>query len=80
MTALLVVAAVSVTAMLVLASALHATIRRHGREREKLINQICHLAGKPWQPAPASEPPPVIEDPDRDRYIYAPDQLPDEYS
>jgi hypothetical protein len=70
-------ALVCVTALLIFGAILDGVLRRQARERDRLINQICHLAGKPWQPAPASEPPPVVEDPDDGRYIHSPDQLPD---
>ncbi|MBA3381738.1 MAG: hypothetical protein H0T97_07730 [Actinobacteria bacterium] len=51
-----------------------AAIRQHAREREQLINQICHLSGRPWQEAPADEPRTI---PERPRLIAAPEQLPD---
>jgi len=65
---------------LVLASVLHALIRRHGRERDRLINQVCHLAEKPWQPAPADAPFPPFEVPEpvMPRLLVAPEQLPDD--
>jgi hypothetical protein len=30
--------------------------REHDRRTDLLVNQLCHLAGRDWQPAPASEP------------------------
>ena len=32
---------------------LRAERREHGRREETLVNQVCNLAGKPWQQAPA---------------------------
>lgn len=29
--------------------------RQHAREREQLLNRLCHLAGTPWVPAPVDE-------------------------
>jgi hypothetical protein len=37
------------------ASVLRSLVRQHARERDLLINQVCALAGKPWQPPPARE-------------------------
>lgn len=28
--------------------------RQHARERDLMLNQLLNLAGKPWQPAPAT--------------------------
>lgn len=28
--------------------------RQHGRREDLLLNQMCNLAGKPWQPSPAA--------------------------
>jgi hypothetical protein len=32
-------------------------LRQQARERELLLNQIMHLAGRTWQPPPAPEQP-----------------------
>lgn len=76
---LILAALVFVTTILILGAILDGVLRRQARERDRLINQICHLSGKPWQPAPADSQP-EVEDPDKDRYLYAPEQLPDDYS
>lgn len=80
MTTIVVVLVFALACIAAIASLANGQMRRHARERDRLINQICHLAGKPWLPAPASESQPEVEDPDAGRYIYAPDQLPDDYS
>lgn len=56
-------AAIAVVAS-ALAGLLRSQQRSHARERDLLLNQLLHLAGKPWQPAPADEwtlPAPVDE-------------------
>jgi hypothetical protein len=30
--------------------------RSHARREDLLVNQLCSLAGKPWEPPPAREP------------------------
>jgi hypothetical protein len=50
----------------------------HMQERQRLIDTICHLAGKPWTPAPidlVSEPEPESED--NGRFVLTPESLPD---
>lgn len=74
------VAAVFVTSLLIMGAILDGVLRRQARERDRLINQICHLAGKPWQPAPADVEAVVEPDPDEGRYVYFPEQLPDNFS
>lgn len=49
--------------------------RQHAREREQLLNRICHLAGNPWVPAPVDEWS-SEDDIARDRLITSPEQLP----
>ena len=51
--------AVAVAALVVLAFALYlcaalvrGLVRQQARERELLLNQIMHLAGRTWQPPP----------------------------
>jgi len=36
-------------------------IREHARERNLMLNQIMHLAGRTWQPPPTLEPAPFVE-------------------
>lgn len=40
---------------LVFAGLLRSQARAHARREDLLVNQLCALAGKPWQPAPATE-------------------------
>jgi hypothetical protein len=54
---------VAVTALVVLAFALYlcaalfrGLVRQQARERELLLNQIMHLAGRTWQPPPEPQP------------------------
>lgn len=74
-------AAISAAALVSLA-ALHTVgqlIRAHARERNLMLNQLMHLAGRTWQ-APPSEVPLDTIDPDMvldERYTTAPTQLPD---
>ena len=57
---------------LALAHALRAQIRQAARREDLLVNQVCALAGKPWQSPPAREevfvPEPVL-----DRYVFPQD-------
>lgn len=66
----LLVIVVSVAARL-----LQSERREHSRERDLLVNKILHLAGKPWQQAPADEraPEPEVE---ARLYAVSPDQMP----
>ena len=49
--------------------------RQHARERDALLDKVCHLAGRPWNEAPASvyEPEP-LEPPE---LVAIPEQLAD---
>jgi len=49
-------------------------IRQSARERELLVNQLCHMAGRPWQEPPswAPETPELVPD-----FVTIPEQLPD---
>jgi hypothetical protein len=54
------VLAVAITALAVLAFTIYTTatlfrglVRQQARERELLLNQIMHLAGRTWQSPPA---------------------------
>lgn len=38
-----------------LAGLLRSQQHAHARERDLLLNQLLHLAGRPWTPAPADE-------------------------
>lgn len=51
-----------------------STSREAARERDRLVNQLCNLAGRPWEPAPADDyevpqPEPAL--------VSSPEQLPD---
>jgi len=77
------VLAVAITALAVLAFTIYTTgalfrglVRQQARERELLLNQIMHLAGRTWTPPPAAEPDALGED-TVIAYI-DPTQLPDE--
>lgn len=41
----------------VLATLLRTQQRQHGRRQDQLINQLMHLAGRTWTPAPADTKP-----------------------
>lgn len=43
--------------VLVFASLFRSQQRAHARREDLLLNQMLNLAGKPWQPAPATERP-----------------------
>lgn len=66
---MLVVALALVVALVVVslafAGVVRSLIRQHARREDLLVNQVCALSGRPWQPAPASErherPEPVEE-------------------
>ena len=51
-------AATAVVAI-VLGNLLRIVIRQGARERELLVNQLCHVSGRPWQEAPAYAPEPA---------------------
>lgn len=67
---------------LVAVAALHVVgqlIRSHARERNLMLNQLLHLAGRTWQ-APPSEVSVEAFDPDElldERFTTSPTQLPD---
>lgn len=61
---------VSVFARLMLAER-----RQAARERDLMLNQVMHLAGRTWQPPPAE---PAVErepDPDEGRFTSSPEYL-----
>lgn len=58
--------------------AIRSLVRSHARERELLINQIMHLAGRTWTPPPADTVPDFPPDEETDRFVFAPSQLPDD--
>lgn len=71
-----IVAAIGVFGVTIASLAFARTVRgiqrQAAREREQLINQLCNLAGKPWQPAPADEFKP---EPELDFLTATPEQL-----
>lgn len=54
-----VVALTLIVALVVLAAVFAGVVARmqraHARREDLLVNQICHLAGRDWHPAPADE-------------------------
>lgn len=64
-------AAALVAAVAVFAGLVRSLIRQHARERDLLVNQLCHLAGRTWSPPPARDPEPGPTEP---RWV-DPDQL-----
>ena len=72
---------VAVAALVVLALAIYTTsslfrnlVRQQARERELLLNQIMHLAGRTWKPPPV---PADVAAADVDTVVIDPTQLPD---
>lgn len=57
-------------------SVLRWQIRQSARREDMLVNQICALAGRPWQEPPAWRGEPVAEEPEL-AFMAAPEQLPD---
>jgi len=73
---------VAVAALVVLALAIYLAatlfrglVRQQARERELLLNQIIHLAGRTWQPPPVPDEP--YEPSEAETVIIDPGQLPD---
>lgn len=51
-------------------------VRQQVRERDLLVNQLCNLAGRPWQEPPAWHEP--ATEPELElAYIATPEQLPE---
>lgn len=48
-------AALLLAVVTVFAGVVRSLIRQHARERDLLLNQMLNLAGKPWQPSPATD-------------------------
>jgi len=48
-------AALLLVVVTVFSGLVRSLIRQHARREDLLLNQMCNLAGKPWQPAPANE-------------------------
>jgi len=75
------VLAVALAALAVLALAIYLAgmtvrglVRQQAREREMLINQIMHLAGRTWSPPPSPEPLDLVDE----QFEYVdPSQLPE---
>jgi len=51
-------------------------IREHARERNLMLNQIMHLAGRTWQPPPIPEEPSMLP---VEEFLIDPSQLPEPY-
>lgn len=77
------VAFASIAALaLVAVAALHAVgqlLRSHARERNLMLNQLLHLAGRTWEPPPAELPLAPDEDDFEERYQTMPTAMPDLY-
>ena len=56
---------------------LRYVVRQAARDRELLVNQLCALAGRPWQEPPAWAPKDAVED--DYQLVTSPEQLPDEF-
>lgn len=50
-------------------------VRQQARERELLTNQLCNLAGRPWQDPPSWREPTLDTLPELE-YVSTPEQLP----
>lgn len=76
------IAIASIVALALVATAAMHTVgrmlREHARERNLMLNQLLHLAGRTWQPPPTAEPVDGFSDDDFDRYVNAPSQLLDD--
>ena len=62
------------------AGVLRSRDRAHARERDLMLNKLLHLAGKPWQEAPAVETRgkrDMLVDVENGRYVSNPETLPD---
>ena len=73
------VAAVAVVSNAIIALAflrvMRGEQRQHARERDALIDKVCHLAGRPWNEAPAAEF--KLEEEEPNFLISSPERLPD---
>lgn len=65
---------VAALAVVVFGNLLRIERRQSARREDLLINQVCNLAGRPWQQAPASIPFVMEELPE---LVMSPEQLPD---
>lgn len=71
--ATVIVALIDAFASILNARTIRAMQRQHARERELLINQLPHVAGRPWAEAPAYTPASVEEA--EIRYLTSPEQF-----
>lgn len=53
--AVICIAVLALAPSVAFASLIRSLIRQHARERELLLNQIMHLAGRTWTPPPADQ-------------------------
>lgn len=68
-------------AVVAFASLLRGQQRAHARREDLLLNQLLHATGKPWQPAPADEKPPLWQparEPGPPRYTATPERFSEE--
>jgi hypothetical protein len=64
--------AVAALAVVCFAPILRYVVRQSARDRELLINQLCHVTGRPWQEAPAYQ----VED-GNVPLVASPEQMPE---
>ena len=71
-------AAVAATCLVTLAfsALLRSQLRQAARREDLLVNQVCSLAGRPWQSPPSRENPPPLEE-ELERFLTIPERLPD---
>jgi hypothetical protein len=55
---------------------LRSQLRQAARREDLLVNQVCSLAGRPWQPPPARESAPTLDE-ELERFVALPERLPD---
>ena len=65
--------AVALVTAATLGSLLRYVIRQAAHERERLIDQLCHLTGRPWREAPAYQLP--EDEPDIGNVWAIPEQM-----
>lgn len=75
--ALIAVTVIALAAIVAVAEQSRRATREHARERNLMLNQLLHLAGRTWQQPPAGQP--VADIDDIDHSLYAPSGMPDLY-
>lgn len=67
--------AANAATVFVFANLLRVERRQSARERDLLVNQLCNVVGRPWQPAPAAEQ--AETEPERRATVASPEQYPE---